>query len=607
MKVSSLTSAFSGLSTLAFPDFFALVERDCEFLTLREKSRRPLRVGGNIDAYDERGYTPLHCAVELQSKFLISYLLNDYHADVNAKTQNEGCTPLILAVKLKNEPLILNLLNIPDLDVNEVSRDGRSALHFACQVGSFNIVELLLNHGALADLCMHSTMMKPVHFAIQHRQLEILKLFDRRDIPLNGLYYRMMAEAPVAETCWHLLARSCSSCSIHVKIQMAALLVKSYLANEAEAVQESALKVAIDVGNQAIVAALLVFGATWDEPGLPENHLISAFKSRFPDKNAVKPSLLPEVWDLAIKLDCLELVLSLKVLNRFIDSVKEDNLIAAMSQGAKDEVICELIPLLAGRDESVNERALMYSAVALRLPATLQAIIDTFHPQDFNFNYGQSLLHLAAVSAVEECSCTEIVKILMKAAPHLIDVADVTGNTPLHEAASNGAIDFVQGIAGMHFLVDKRDGNGNTALYLAYKAGRSDICMELIELGAQEELAFNSQDPEDRFDSMKLFQQFQESDDEKEDETEEEEIKLKPEEHETVESIKTILSNLEPQKESRVLTFEVEYSVTVEKQEIPSVYKQWLSSYSTYFSSYLSTRKGPNEGDSEETEILLNK
>ena len=177
---ASVLSAITALSSFAFPSFFAVVEQESEFLSQKEASRTGfVKVGGSIEGFNERGLNPLHCAIEGQCSWaLISSFLRDYRAQVNAQTENEGFTPLMLALKVRQEAIVLNLLEIAEIDVNLVSRDGRSALHFACQTGSVEVVRILLQRGASPDLCMHGTKMKPIHFAIQHRHLDILKLFQ---------------------------------------------------------------------------------------------------------------------------------------------------------------------------------------------------------------------------------------------------------------------------------------------------------------------------------------------------------------------------------------------------------------------------------------------
>jgi ankyrin repeat protein len=501
MKAASL---LSGLSLLAFPDFFELVRREDGYLAKRASSLTGIiRVGGSVEDFDERGFNPLHCAVEGHGQWhLISSLINDYRAQVNAQTKFEGLTALMLAVKYGNLELVRNLLQVPQIDVNAVSNDGRSALHFACEKGAVEAVDLLLSQGASPDLCMRGTEMKPIHFAIQHRHVEVLKMFQKRRVPLNGLYWR--AVSGTFESCLHLLARTSAQSALTsaAKIEMAALLLPDFNEAEKGIATESVLKIATETDNEAIVAILLLFGADWTEPGLAENSLISAFKKKFSDdRSSIEAYLLPELWNLAIELNNLNLVLSLQALKVPTEQVDEASLINAMTGASSDYFTCVLVRSLSGRSE-INARALMYPAVAVRLPLTLCAIIEVFKPQDFSLNNGHSLLHLAAIapsSSADAESCAEIAKILLAAAPYLIHQTDITGSTPLHTAASTGSIGFVQALLGITFVIDQLDGEGNSALFLAFKAGHLELCLTLIQMGAREDLAVNAHDQNDRF------------------------------------------------------------------------------------------------------------
>ena len=337
----------------------------------------------------------------------------------------------------------------------------------------------------------------------------ISQLFFR--IPLNGLYIHQQSSA-MFESCLHMLARAVNEASFSAaaKIEMATLLLPYFNEAEQSLVTESVLKVASEEGNDALIAVLLVFGADWTEPGLAENHLISAFESKFPGRASMEPSLLPELWDLAIELGSFDLILALRAAKVPTEQIGEAALIMAMTLTGNDEFCALLIRTPSGRT-GINVQSLMCTAVAVSLPSTLRAIIETFRPQSFALNYGQNLLHLAATNqAAEARSCTEIVRILLQAASYLIHEPDVTGNTPLHIASASGSIGFLQGLFGVQFIIDQPDGNGNTALYLAYKAGHFNACFTLLQLGAQESLAVNSQDPQDRFNLESLQVLFRE-------------------------------------------------------------------------------------------------
>lgn len=522
MKASKFMQALSTFAAVSFPDFFAVVEHEEDFFNLKAKRLLSVKVDDAIDSFDDRGYTPLHCAVEKPASWdLIDIFLNEYSANINSTTREEGWTPLILALKLKNKNLLRRILDVPAVDVNLPGYDSRSALHIACQLGDLDLVSLLLDRRASPDLSLKGTEMKPVHFAILHRHLDVLNLFRERDIPLNALYLQSTGDGQTfLGTSMHLLAQmNETSFPDSARIEMVALLASDPTFNQLHVDGKSALKVAVECGNDAIVAALLVFGADWSEPGLEGNVLVDGFKERFPSETSIEPQRLPEVWNLAIHLESLHLLSALKAANVSTERIDEGLIIQAMIDRIDSGIICELIGLISD-PEKINCRDMMYFAVTLRLPRVLSKLIDVFQPTDYTVNSGQTLLHLAAVPSPSEIespqSCIEIVKILISAAPNLPNQDDYFHNTPLHIAASNGSKALFRGLISCSgsVEVDKRDENGHTALFLAFKAQRYDICMNLLVLGANMDDAYDPLNKEDRFMENHLLTLFQELPDE---------------------------------------------------------------------------------------------
>ncbi|KAL4248694.1 Ankyrin repeat-containing domain superfamily protein [Abortiporus biennis] len=79
---------------------------------------------------------------------------------------------------------------------------------------------------------------------------------------------------------------------------------------------------------------------------------------------------------------------------------------------------------------------------------------------------------------------TGLLRTLVSQDPKLANAADVDGRTPLHWAASSGALDIVRYLLEQHVDVDPRDHSGWTPLMIAVSAGHEDIVRELLGSGA---------------------------------------------------------------------------------------------------------------------------
>jgi ankyrin repeat protein len=164
--------------------------------------------GADIEAYNSRGYTPLHEAAQ-QGKEKAVYALIRNKADVTSRTVDEdrmtalhlgtlsnntmvlahllmtvspkdraipdakGRTPLMLAVQNGFENLALDTLSGEDLEL--ATSDGRTALHHAVDHSYENICRRLLYLGAKV-LARDNDGWTPLHIAASHGKIAIVKL-----------------------------------------------------------------------------------------------------------------------------------------------------------------------------------------------------------------------------------------------------------------------------------------------------------------------------------------------------------------------------------------------------------------------------------------------
>ncbi len=104
-----------------------------------------LQEGASIEACDEEGYTPLHCAVMSGNARAVQTLIAA-GANVSAKT-GLGMTPLGFAVTDHNSRLVELLLKA-HADPNQSCREGYTPLYLACLGDDPKVVELLIRAGA---------------------------------------------------------------------------------------------------------------------------------------------------------------------------------------------------------------------------------------------------------------------------------------------------------------------------------------------------------------------------------------------------------------------------------------------------------------------------
>jgi len=110
-----------------------------------EEVKKAIEAGVDVNARDERDYTPLMWAVRYNPNSEVTKILIDAGADVNAKGER-GYTPLMWAVRYdKASPEIVKLLLDAGADVNAVSQFCETALD---QTIDEQKVELLIKRGA---------------------------------------------------------------------------------------------------------------------------------------------------------------------------------------------------------------------------------------------------------------------------------------------------------------------------------------------------------------------------------------------------------------------------------------------------------------------------
>ena len=103
----------------------------------------------NVQCYD--GGSPLHAAVQSGHLEIVQKLIK-YKANINAQNRI-GWTPLYIASRLVQPNIdVIQTLLWYGVDVNAQAKDGTTALHEASAFGTAEVVRLLLEHGANAEM-----------------------------------------------------------------------------------------------------------------------------------------------------------------------------------------------------------------------------------------------------------------------------------------------------------------------------------------------------------------------------------------------------------------------------------------------------------------------
>lgn len=116
----------------------------------------------------EDGFTPLHCATDSNKAGVIELLLGQPGVDKNFCTR-QGYTPLWYAVKQENTKSVMTLLG-HQVDVDRSDNRARTPLLVAAQKSNEEIVRMLLNAGARAQLD------EALEIALLNRDEEIVRI-----------------------------------------------------------------------------------------------------------------------------------------------------------------------------------------------------------------------------------------------------------------------------------------------------------------------------------------------------------------------------------------------------------------------------------------------
>ena len=146
---------------------------------LHDAIKAIIAIGGDVNARNQEGITPLHWAIEKGELEIVRELLAN-GADINATYSKErtaiayGRTALLWAIE-KGELEIVRELLASGADIKATDNTGITALHWAIEKGELEIVRELLASGA--DIkATDNTGITALHMATEEGNVEIVQL-----------------------------------------------------------------------------------------------------------------------------------------------------------------------------------------------------------------------------------------------------------------------------------------------------------------------------------------------------------------------------------------------------------------------------------------------
>lgn len=142
------------------------------------------------DDIDINKCVPLIGAVYGNNVEAVEILLNRDKINVNATDQFSNSTALHISAKRGNEPIVKLLLNHPEIDINARDNDGNTPLHLACVEQRSDIVQLLIEKGAL----VYAEDIDPVLFVVANFDITdllktlslVMEHIDQNQLPLKS-------------------------------------------------------------------------------------------------------------------------------------------------------------------------------------------------------------------------------------------------------------------------------------------------------------------------------------------------------------------------------------------------------------------------------------
>ncbi|KAJ7374941.1 Transient receptor putative cation channel sub A member 1 [Desmophyllum pertusum] len=383
-----------------------------------------LSSGKDIDAHDEYGKTPLHCAVGAQKLDIVQCLLR-YKPDVDAHDDRDD-TALHTATRMGNFDIVLALLRDGHANPNAIGNSGCTPLHIAAHLDHANCVpicKLLLQHNAKILARDHKNMTPIAHAA------------------LHGCYDLMV-------------------CLFHYSKGQG--IPRDDILLHVDNTDSTLLHLAVESGTARVVDLCL------DEGAVP---------------NSVKSSDGSTPVHLASSYGYMDILdILMKAVAFILDPPPDQDGMLPIHKAAQSNH-AEVISYLLKQDvDQINTtdyegRTPVMLAAQCNCYDTAKVLLEHRANVDVRDSENKTVLHYAIGSS-------DIVKEILKdvKASSLIRAKDRLGNTPLHYAACKGCVKDAS-IILMKYRAGATitNGAGETPLHIAARYGCISVAKKLME------------------------------------------------------------------------------------------------------------------------------
>ncbi|XP_055953567.1 uncharacterized protein LOC129989212 [Argiope bruennichi] len=211
----------------------------------------------------QNGFSLLHLATVNGHLSVVETLLK-FRIDIDATVPENGMTSLHLAIKYDHTEIVEMLVR-KKANVNIQSEDGHTPLHLASADGSIRMIEILLNVGAKLSIRNKSNQL-PVELAAANGHLIAVKiLLETQEENLNNLLH-IAAKNGNLEIAKYLIGKNCDLHfrdsmhlkPIHVAVQHGHLdIVKLFLKSDESLKDNTLLHLAVSRSNLDLVKFLI--------------------------------------------------------------------------------------------------------------------------------------------------------------------------------------------------------------------------------------------------------------------------------------------------------------------------------------------------------------
>jgi len=411
----------------------------------------------DLEIRSDEGSTPLYVASSNGNFPAVTVLLKA-GADVEAVFHKSGTTPLMAAALSGSTTVVAALLaHGPDLDAR--SPFGYSALHFGAISGSVDVVKTLLDAGADIDARAWGNGDTVIILAAEFSDVEMI-----RTLIEHGANVRDMNR-------WGRTALHTASLLPNNSAVLELLLNKGLDVNIKASAGETALAEAAWIGNKGNVAFLLSKGAN---PDIGDRVICGCLDTEDQSQSPVCPA-----GNCATDEDIKEIKALLGIPDAppqtLLDAVKAADL------DAVETFIREGVDIEAADADGNNP---LIIAAARGLEDITLVLLDAGANINHRNMYEESALHVAAFFGH-----AAVMRILIRLGNSAVDIRDMSGFTPLHNAAERGYLTAVQHLLDAGASVDVQSFAFKfTPIFLVSAAeptttSHLDVLRELIDFG----------------------------------------------------------------------------------------------------------------------------